>query len=202
MAVGRLEFIDHRAQGHHFDAHAPGVAQGELLNGCAVGHFAKVVLLIGVSAPACAGSMEATNASNVNENRNLDKRMPRSLENCRKESKTENPDKSRAGVADAPKAFAPTRPGRDRSGVSILRKTGAMSPNRNPAPVLYERVLLAAIWEEHPLQARAFNSITRMCDIMTTFCGTRQSQMARREGKMPPQPNKLKLQKRRAYALR
>ena len=45
VAVGRLEFIDHRAQGHHFDAHAPGVAQGELLNGCAVGHFAKVVLL-------------------------------------------------------------------------------------------------------------------------------------------------------------
>jgi hypothetical protein len=36
-----------------------------------------------------------------------------------------------------PKDFAPTRFERDRSGVAILRNTGAISPNRNPASVAW-----------------------------------------------------------------
>ena len=37
--------------------------------------------------------------------------------------------------ADTPKDFALTRFERDRSGISILRNTGVIFPNRNPAPV-------------------------------------------------------------------
>ena len=45
LAVGHLDFHEHGAEGHYFDDHASGIAQGELADDGAVGHFAEFVRL-------------------------------------------------------------------------------------------------------------------------------------------------------------
>ena len=55
-----------------------------------------------------------------------------------------------------PKDFAPTRFERDRSGVSILRNTGVISPNRNPAPVTKG-------WRTQHARCPAFAGLPTLC---------------------------------------